>query len=92
MITNSTTLLPSHINDKGSFTFHYIIWPYACLFLIVALVWFSIYLSILYSRRHPSKTRGHRLSSIYLTRYSTAVIDEGVSVYEDPTIMTSVDV
>ncbi|CAF1191903.1 unnamed protein product [Adineta steineri] len=63
--------LPLYINSNGSFTFHYAVWPYICLFTIVALVWLSLYLSTIYARRHLAKHGRYRLSSICQTQDST---------------------
>jgi hypothetical protein len=59
----------------------------------MVIVWFSIYLSILYSRRHPPKIEQRRPSSIYITQDSITV-GEGIagSGYEDSIILTSLDV
>ncbi|CAF1316416.1 unnamed protein product [Adineta steineri] len=63
--------LPLYINSNGSFTFHYAVWPYICLFTIVAVVWLSLYLSTIYARRHLAKHGRYRLSSICQTQDST---------------------
>jgi hypothetical protein len=83
--------LPLRINNKGPFTFHYAVWPYVCLFFIIGIVWFFIYLSIIYTRHHRPKTELYRLPSVCATQDTTIVGTMGGG-YETSIIIFSSDV
>ncbi len=84
------------VNSKGSFTFHYAIWPYICLFTIIIIVWFLLYLSILYARRNLPKHERYRLSSIYRLQDTTigggGGGGGGGGEYEPSTMISPLDV
>ena len=88
-MANHTAPLSLQVNHPGPFTYHYALWPYVCLLCIMGLVWCSVYLSILRSRRHhhPIITR-RRLSSIFATHDMTTTLGNGgSSLYETSTVL-----
>lgn len=89
-MANHTTPLTLQVNHSGPFTYHYALWPYVCLLCIMGLVWCSVYLSILRSRRHhhhhPTTAR-RRLSSIFATHDMSTTLGNGESsLYETLTV------
>lgn len=92
-MANHTTSLPLQVNHPGPFTYHYALWPYVSLLLIMGLVWCSVYLSILHSRRHHPIIVRRRLSSIFATHdMSTTLGNGGNSLYEASTVLLASNV
>ncbi|UJR25228.1 hypothetical protein I4U23_006580 [Adineta vaga] len=97
---NYNNSIPLHVNSKGSFTYHYAVWPYFCLFTIIILVWLVLYLSTIYSRRHLPKGERYRLSSICQTQDFTTIGIGGsggggivtATEYEVSTVLSPLDV
>ena len=82
------------MNSKGSFTYHYAVWPYVCLFTIILLVWLVLYLSTIYARRHLPKSERYRLPSICQTQ-DFQTIGGGMiaaSEYEVSAVLSPLDV
>ncbi|CAF0930769.1 unnamed protein product [Rotaria sordida] len=70
IFTNNITSLPLIVNNNGSFTYHYAIWPYICLFTLIIIVWIFIYLLNYCLRRRHTRNDQHRLFSLNTTQRS----------------------
>ncbi|CAF0812776.1 unnamed protein product [Rotaria sp. Silwood1] len=82
--TTNSTSLPLTANSEGSFTYHYAIWPYICLFTIIIVVWGFIYLLNFFVLRCQTKKQRHSCLSLNTTQ-GNHIIGTVLNTYETST-------
>jgi hypothetical protein len=73
-MTNESDPVVLRVNNPGSFTLHYAIWPFLLLIMLIAMVWLLVYISGLLSQGRSMKSDRDGCTSFCVTHDKTIIV------------------